>query len=121
MRRLSAIALVALAALGATSLDAVAAKPAPRQGSYGCYVLDTVYFPDGTFGYGPYPSALGTLRLGRTTYRSNVGRGKWHYDRRRGKPVFTTGPLRRLFVTWDPRRGGLMTFTYRSQNHYCNR
>jgi hypothetical protein len=122
-RRACAGVLALVVAL-AFAAPAGAAKPSPPRGAYTCFVIDIIIGPDGQPVAGPTGSVIGTLRLGRERYRSKLGRGEWHYDRKRGKPRFTSGPLRRLRVTWDPQPGDdvwRIELQYRGERHFCDR
>ena len=87
-------------------------------------MIDIIVGPDGGPVAGPTGSVIGTLRLGRQRYRSKLGRGRWHYDRRRQKPRFTSGPLKGLRVAWEPRAGDKVwrvELKYRGERHFCDR
>jgi hypothetical protein len=100
------------------------AKPAPPTGVYTCYVFDISIGPDGAPISVPFPSVLGTLQLRASTYRTRLGGGRWLYDRRGGKPRFTSGPLARLRVTWDVKpqdKVWRLELQYRGQRHFCDK
>jgi hypothetical protein len=123
VRRLGLAVPLALA-LGASAQAVAAAKPAPPPGSYTCYVFDISIGPDGSPVSVPFPSVLGTLQLRSTNYRTRLGGGSWLYDRRRGKPRFTTGPLAGLAVTWDVKPADKVwrvELQYRGQRHFCDK
>jgi hypothetical protein len=100
------------------------AKPAPPRGAYTCFVFDLIVGPDGNPVAGPTGSVIGTLRLRKDRYRSKLGGGKWRYDRARGKPRFSSGPLKGLRVSWDPRAEDevwRIELQYRGERHFCDK
>jgi hypothetical protein len=121
MVRAAVTALVVALVLAA---PAWAAKPAPPRGACTCFVIDIIVGPDGNPVAGPTGSVIGALRLRSERYRSKLGGGRWRYDRKRGKPRFGSGPLKRLKVTWDPRSGDKVwriELQYKGERHFCDK
>jgi hypothetical protein len=122
--RALALAVPLVLALAGSAQALVVAKPAPPTGTYTCYVFDISIGPDGLPISVPFPSVLGELQLRASTYRTRLGGGRWLYDRRRGKPRFTSGPLARLQVTWDVKPADKVwrvELQYRGQRHFCDK